>query len=594
MSGYADELLDDLASDEEQQQPAQSQVNGSSAPPVNAGTKRSYHDDLDDLSDGDDGEENQEQQVDTLTAKQPSNGVRPAEELDSADVQSMDLASISSVSAISSLLSSSKLQTTMAKITEFESKAASSSSSGDEQTAQRMQIEGVLEHSEEYQLIVRANNLAVEVDNEILLVHKFIRDHYSPRFPELADLIPNAWQYVQAVEALGNEDTLTSGKHSDLESLLPHGTVVVISMTASHTTGKRLPDAEWQRVIEGCRVVKSLDEHRTHILSYVESRISFIAPNLSSLVGSRVATKLLAVAGGLTALSKIPACNIQVLGAARKNQLGGSGVHAATERHVGFVGQADLVAQCPPDVARQAIRLVSAKVALVARMDANHSSPLGTYGSQLKRDLEAKVEKLLEPPPTKLTKALPVPKEGGDKKRRGGRRARKMKELYGASELRKAANRVEFGVAEEEAGAFDETVGLGMAGGNTGKIRATAGEAKTKAKMSRKNQLRLQALSGGQGRSGAASLDAMSGGSGQASGLASSSSAYGGAGAGGGTQTSIAFTPVQGIELADPSARQRKADEANARWFASGTFSTAPGVASTTGKGSMGPPAPKK
>lgn len=71
-------------------------------------------------------------------------------------------------------------------------------------------VAGVLEESPEYQLIVKANNLAVDVDNEILVVHKFIRDHYSPKFPELETLILNPWEFVRAVQALGNEEVRVS------------------------------------------------------------------------------------------------------------------------------------------------------------------------------------------------------------------------------------------------------------------------------------------------------------------------------------------------------------------------------------------------
>lgn len=50
----------------------------------------------------------------------------------------------------------------------------------------------------------------------------------------------------------------------------------------------------------------------TQILQFVESRMHKIAPNLSAVVGTEVAAKLMGVAGGLLALSKIPACNVQV------------------------------------------------------------------------------------------------------------------------------------------------------------------------------------------------------------------------------------------------------------------------------------------
>jgi U4/U6 small nuclear ribonucleoprotein PRP31 len=40
--------------------------------------------------------------------------------------------------------------------------------------------------------------------------------------------------------------------------------------------------------------------------------MSLVAPNISAIVGTGTAAKLIAVAGGLSALSKIPACNVQV------------------------------------------------------------------------------------------------------------------------------------------------------------------------------------------------------------------------------------------------------------------------------------------
>ena len=58
--------------------------------------------------------------------------------------------------------------------------------------------------------------------------------------------------------------------------------------------------------------------------------------------------------------------------------------------------------------------------------------------------------------------------------------ARKAKEAYNQTELRKLTNRMAFGEAEEEVGAFDETKGLGMIGVGTGKVRANLGEAKTR------------------------------------------------------------------------------------------------------------------
>ena len=62
----------------------------------------------------------------------------------------------------------------------------------------------------------------------------------------------------------------------------------------------------------------------------------------------------------------------------------------------------------------------------------------------LREEIEKKIEKFQEPPPVKGARALPAPIEA-PKKRRGGRRVRKMKERYAVTELRKQANRMNFG-----------------------------------------------------------------------------------------------------------------------------------------------------
>ena len=45
---------------------------------------------------------------------------------------------------------------------------------------------------------------------------------------------------------------------------------------------------------------------------YVSSRMNVLAPNLSAIVGTTTAAKLLGVAGGLAALAKMPSCNVHV------------------------------------------------------------------------------------------------------------------------------------------------------------------------------------------------------------------------------------------------------------------------------------------
>lgn len=97
-------------------------------------------------------------------------------------------------------------------------------------------IVGPVESDPEYKLIVEANTLAVEIDNEISNIHKFTRDKYNKRFPELESLVVNPLDYVRTVKELAND--VDKVKNNDvLPTFLTQATIMVVSVTASTTQG---------------------------------------------------------------------------------------------------------------------------------------------------------------------------------------------------------------------------------------------------------------------------------------------------------------------------------------------------------------------
>lgn len=280
----------------------------------------------------------------------------------------------------------------------------------------------VLEDDPEYQLIVECNALSVDIENEIVIIHNFIRDKYRLKFPELESLVHHPIDYARVVKKIGNEIDVTL---VDLEGLLPSAIIMVVSVTASTTSGKPLPEETLQKTIDACDRALSLDAAKKKVLDFVESRMGYIAPNLSAIVGSAVAAKLMGTAGGLASLSKMPACNVQLLGAKKKTLAGFS--TATSQFHVGFVDQTEIFQTTPPPLRPRACRLLAAKSTLAARVDSIRGDPSGNTGRALRELILKKIEKMQEPPPAKLPKPLPVP-DSEPKKKRGGRRLRKMKE----------------------------------------------------------------------------------------------------------------------------------------------------------------------
>uniref|UniRef100_A0A8C6M2K6 U4/U6 small nuclear ribonucleoprotein Prp31 n=1 Tax=Nothobranchius furzeri TaxID=105023 RepID=A0A8C6M2K6_NOTFU len=396
----------------------------------------------------------------------------------------VDYSKAESVASIAKLRNSKQFSDIMDKISEYVGKQRKNSD-----------VSGPVEADPEYRLIVAANNLTVEIDNELNIIHKFTRDKYSKRFPELESLVPDALDYIRTVKQLE----------------------------------------------EACDMALELNQSKHRIYEYVESRMSFIAPNLSIIVGASTAAKIMGIAGGLTNLSKMPACNLMLLGAQRRTLSGFSSTSLLP--HTGFIYHCDVVQSLPPDLRRKAARLVAAKCTLASRVDSFHESSDGKVGYDLKEEIERKFDKWQEPPPVKQVKPLPAPLDG-QRKKRGGRRYRKMKERLGLTEIRKHANRMTFAEIEDDAYQEDLGFSLGQLGkSGSGRVRQAQVNEATKARISKSLQRTLQ----------------------------KQSMTYGGKSTvrdrSSGTSSSVAFTPLQGLEIVNPQAAEKKVAEANQKYF---------------------------
>ncbi|CAK7210721.1 U4/U6-U5 snRNP complex subunit prp31 [Sporothrix curviconia] len=452
---------------------------------------------------------------------------------------------------------------------------------------------GNVEEHPEYHLLTQANGLSMSIDNEVVLVHKWIRDHYSVRFPELETLVTNPLEYAKTAAVLGNgpldSDTMRRMPQSkdnplgvSLDSVLDKPTLMIVTTSAITSKGQPMAQSDLDGVVAACGIVIKLDVAKRALVEYVQSRMTIFAPNLTALIGSLTAAQLLNTAGGLTGLSKTPACNIAAWGSKKGANVSVLATNVTT-RQQGYLYQSPIIRTIATDLKKQAMRIVSAKVVLAARVDRIHSSPDGSQGEELKEQCLERLEKLQEKPLNTGHKALPAPDDKPSRKR-GGRRARQAKAATAMTDLRKAQNRMLFGQEEKEVGYGygDETAGMGMIGApSDGRVRALQVDQRTRAKLSAKNK----------GWGGLAS-SVNGGGGGVASSLRGTGQAAGGldlrghglrtSGVGttvgsqqAGTMSSLAFTQGQGLELVDPSVRaemgrKRKAEED--RYFKGGTF----------------------
>jgi RNA processing factor Prp31 len=84
---------------------------------------------------------------------------------------------------------------------------------------------GAAEEDPTYTLLLQCNQLAVDIDNEIVNMHNYMKDKYKVKFPELASFVHDSVQYAKTVQAVKNEMDLTK---VHLEDVLPQ-------VSAGHT-----------------------------------------------------------------------------------------------------------------------------------------------------------------------------------------------------------------------------------------------------------------------------------------------------------------------------------------------------------------------
>jgi U4/U6 small nuclear ribonucleoprotein PRP31 len=384
---------------------------------------------------------------------------------------------------------------------------------------------GLLEDDPDYKLVVECNKLIHDIEDNINMTQKYVAEIYSKKFPELESIIPNKLDYIKTVLRIKNEMDMTL---IELNDILPSAVVMIVSVTGSTTSGKPLDDNDLDKCLRGCEEVYSLEEDKGRILKFVESRMNKISPNMCAMIGTFLSAQLMGLAGGLTALSQIPADNFQVIGQEKRNLAGFS--RLTSMPNTGILYYADLVQNCPPLLRKKALKVLGNKVALAVRCDAYNNHPDGSEGQRLNDELVEKFDKWTEPQQARTKKALPIPEEKR-KSKRGGKRVRKFKERFAMTDLRAQQNKIKMSLSDGEYG--DSAMGndFGMVGNkDTGKIRAPV---RKEVKLTSKK------------------LKSMSAPSGQVSGLSSS----------------LAFTPVQGIELVNPNAAADRIKEANNKWF---------------------------
>ncbi|KAF6151730.1 hypothetical protein GIB67_002013 [Kingdonia uniflora] len=202
------------------------------------------------------------------------------------------------------------------------------------------------------------------MDNEIHRVQSFLCDNYSVNFPELESLIHHPIDYARVVKKIGNETDMT---RVDLQGLLSSAMIMVALVIASTTSGRPLPEESLEKTIDDCNRSIALDSAKKKVYNFLESRMIYTAPNLSAIVGSAIAAKLLGNVGGLSKFVKMPDDTVRHLGTKSTNLAGFS--RASSQRDVGYLGETEIYQSTHSYFKKYVLKKLASRAVFAGRID---------------------------------------------------------------------------------------------------------------------------------------------------------------------------------------------------------------------------------
>lgn len=278
----------------------------------------------------------------------------------------------------------------------------------------KLRVKGAVEKRD--LLIVQAIQTLDDLDKAINLFMGRLREWYGIHFPELDRLLEKHETYARLVLKLGSKENFTV-ENLEMEDI-PKAKAEQIAKAAENSMGAALSEGDVMQIQALCKNVIAMYQLRQELENYLGKTMEEVAPNVKALTGSLLGARLIALAGGLTNLARIPASTIQVIGA-EKALFRSLKTGTRPPKH-GIIFQHAYLHEAKKWHRGKIARALAGKLAIAARADAFG----GRYiGEELKADLEKRIEeiheKYSEPPPVKEKPKRE--KKKGRKEKRGSK-----------------------------------------------------------------------------------------------------------------------------------------------------------------------------
>ncbi len=271
-------------------------------------------------------------------------------------------------------------------------------------------------------LVAQAVQSVDDLDKSLNVFMSRLREWFGLHYPELDRLLDKHETYARLVVNLGTRENFTA-ENLEKEGL-PTKKAQSIATVAAASMGADLASEDLAQIQDMCKKVLELYSVRQSLEKYVNSVMEEVAPNIKAIGGSLLGARLLALAGGLLNLAKLPASTIQVLGA-EKALFRSLKTKTRPPKH-GIIFQHPLIHDAKRWQRGKIARALAGKLSIAARVDAFKGDFMG---EKLNADLEKRIEEIKErydkappPPPKKPVTRKPRERKQPRRKKRGHKR----------------------------------------------------------------------------------------------------------------------------------------------------------------------------
>ena len=227
-------------------------------------------------------------------------------------------------------------------------------------------IKKVRESVKKDNFILQTINNTEEIQKSVNLLVKRLREWYELHLPEFSKSLESHEKFVDLI------------LKRDKEKLLKE-----LEISAEQSMGADMESKDLKPIMNLAENIKSLYQLRDTHEQYLDELMKTFCPNLHALLGTLITAKLIAQAGSLMELAKLPSSTVQLLGAEK-----------ALFRHLktgarppkyGLIFQHPIIAKAKKEDQGKAARALADKISMAARVDVFEGRFIG---DRLKQELE--------------------------------------------------------------------------------------------------------------------------------------------------------------------------------------------------------------